>query len=69
MKSRDFQLPMIVNDDEVRNIESRLSAIPGVKEVHGNRPTKIFAAVWDDPATWDVIMDTLTEMGYTVKWQ
>jgi hypothetical protein len=40
-----------------------------VKEVHGNCPTKIFAVVWDDPATWDVIMDTLTEMGYTVKWK
>lgn len=69
MKAMNFQLPIVQSDAEVERVVSALRAIPGVHQVIGSRPTKIFAVTWNAPATWKTIENTLTEMSYTVKWK
>jgi copper chaperone CopZ len=67
MQSKTFQLPMINRDEDVREIETRVGGIAGVRTVEGDRVTKIFAVTWDAPATWEDIERAVVTLGYTLK--
>ena len=67
MKSQPFHIFMVRDEDEVRQIEARLRALDGIVSVHGDHRTKIFAIQWTEPASWELIEDTLSRMGYVVE--
>lgn len=69
IEAQEFQLPIINTDEQVNAVKVRLSAIPGVVNVTGHRPTKIFTVQWRDPATWEQIKAAIYELGYTPKYK
>jgi copper chaperone CopZ len=64
MESKTFKVPNIGCDGCVKTITSELSAQPGIKSVTANRDSKLVTVQWDNPATWDSITATLTEIDY-----
>jgi hypothetical protein len=67
MKSKSFHLYLVKDGNEVHGVEHALSQLDGVKYVHGDHKTKMFAIQWTEPATWDDIEKTMNEMDYTVE--
>ncbi len=65
MQSKTFSLPMLHSEAQVRDIENRLRAIPGMKLVQGHPETKLFTIEWTEPASWDNVWKLLEGMGYT----
>lgn len=45
-------------------IQRELSELSGVKEVSGDRDTKEIIVRYDDPATPEIIRNTLEQIGY-----
>ena len=64
MERKTFQVPNIGCDGCVRSIKNELSEIAGVQKVDGVVATKTVTVEWVDPATWDKIVDALTEIEY-----
>ncbi len=64
MERKTFQVPNIGCDGCVRTIKNELSEIPGVNMVDGVVDTKTVTVEWDNPATWEKITETLTEIEY-----
>lgn len=64
MQSKTFEVPNIGCDGCVRTIKNELSEIAGVQQVDGAVDTRIVTVEWDAPATWQQIVDTLTEIEY-----
>jgi hypothetical protein len=64
MFSKDLHIYEVRREQEVEDIKQRLNLIDGIKSVHGDHKTKIFAIQWSAPATWDQIVDVLHEIGY-----
>jgi hypothetical protein len=52
IRAQEFQLPVISTQEQVDQITANLRALPGMVNVVGRCPTKIFAIQWRDPATW-----------------
>jgi hypothetical protein len=69
IRAQEFQLPVIGTQEQVDQVTANLRALPGVVNVVGHRPTKIFAIQWSDPANWEQIEKTLIEMGYSPKYK
>ena len=64
MERKTFQVPSIGCDGCVRTIQNEVSQIVGVKTVNGVVDTKTVTVEWDNPATWQQIAKTLTEIDY-----
>ena len=64
MERKTFQVPSIGCDGCVRTIQNEVSQIAGVKTVNGVVDTKTVTVEWDNPATWQQIVKTLTEIDY-----
>ena len=64
MESKTFKVPNIGCDHCVHTIKTELGALDGVQSVEGAVDTKIVTVKWADPATWQKIADTLTEIDY-----
>jgi copper chaperone CopZ len=64
MERKTFQVPNIGCDGCVRTIKNEVSQIVGVKVVDGVVETKTVTVEWDTPATWQDIVETLTEIEY-----
>ena len=45
-------------------IKRELAEIDGVKNVEVDVDSKQVSVTWEDPATWQAILDTLSEIGY-----
>lgn len=65
MQSMSFHLYQVDDEAEEQEVLHRLSSIPGVRYVHGDHETKIFAVQWSEPATLEDIKLALAEMHYT----
>jgi copper ion binding protein len=64
MNNRTFVVPAISCDHCVHTIKKEVGELPGVKSVEADSNTKVVTIKWDDPATWDQIKATLTEINY-----
>lgn len=64
MQQKTFTVPNIGCDGCVRTIVNELSQKPGVIRVAGDVDTKRVSVEWDEPASWDVIVQTLDEIDY-----
>jgi copper chaperone CopZ len=64
VERKTFQVPNIGCDGCVRSIKNELSEIAGVQKVDGVVATKTVTVEWTNPATWDKIVDALTEIEY-----
>lgn len=63
-EQKTFQVPNIGCDGCVRTIVDELSQLEGVSKVEGDVSTKTVRVVWDAPASWDKIQETLTAVDY-----
>ncbi len=64
MSSKTFVVPNIGCDGCVRTIKNELSQIDGVQKVDGAVDTRQVTVEWVDPASWQVIVDVLTDIDY-----
>lgn len=64
MEKRTFKVPNIGCDGCVKAIKGELSDLDGVKTVDGVVDSKVVTVEFDNPATWQQIVDTLTEIDY-----
>lgn len=64
MQQKTFTVPNIGCDGCVRTIVNELSQKPGVIRVAGDVDSKRVSVEWDEPASWDVIVQTLDEIDY-----
>ena len=64
MSSKTFEVPNIGWDGCVRTIKNELSQLAGVSKVDGVVDTRMVTVEWDDPANWEEIVETLTEIDY-----
>ena len=64
MESKTFVVPNISCGHCVHTVESEVSELPGVKAVKADEKTKKVTIEWGDPATWQKIEATLTEINY-----
>ena len=64
MESKTFVVPNISCGHCVHTVESEVSELPGVKTVKADEKTKKVTVEWGDPATWQKIVETLTEIDY-----
>jgi copper chaperone len=64
MQSKTFTVPNIGCDNCVRTIKNELGQIAGVQKVDGAVDTKTVTVEWQDPADWQQIVETLTEIDY-----
>lgn len=63
-QSKTFQVPNIGCNGCVNTIKSELGALAGVRKVDGDATTKTVTVEWDNPATWDAIVEKLVEIDY-----
>jgi copper chaperone CopZ len=64
MQKKTFQVPNIGCDNCVKTIRNEVGSLTGVKNVEGVVATKTVTVEWDNPATWDKIVETLKEIDY-----
>ena len=64
MEQKTVMVPNVSCDHCVRAIKNELVELEGVKRVEGNPDTKMISVEWEDPATWQQIADTMTEIEY-----
>lgn len=64
MESKTFVVPNISCGHCVHTVESEVGELPGVKAVKADEKTKKVTVEWGDPATWQKIVETLTEIDY-----
>ena len=64
MEERTVSIPTIHCNNCVRTIEQEVSELPGLESVSANATTKTVTLVWTEPATFERIVDLLTELGY-----
>ena len=64
MESKTFVVPNISCGHCVHTVESEVAELPGVKSVKADEKTKKVTVEWGDPATWQKIVETLTEIDY-----
>jgi copper chaperone CopZ len=64
MTTKTFVVPNISCGHCTHTIESELAEINGVKSVKAEEASKKVTVTFDAPATWEQIVDTLTEIDY-----
>ena len=65
MEQKTFTVPNIGCDNCVSTIVNELSQKPGVLRVAGDVDTKRVSVEWEEPMTWDAIVETLEEIDYS----
>ena len=66
MKSVTFSVPNISCNHCTHTITMELSEIEGVSKVDADMQTRLVTITFDEPATEQVLKDTLTEINYPV---
>ncbi len=64
METKTFKVPSIGCNGCVSTIVAELKTLNGVKQVEGRVDTKQVTVTWDSPATWEQIVNALTEIEY-----
>lgn len=64
MTTKTFEVPNIGCNGCVNTIKNELSELAGVKSVDGVVETRMVTVQYDEPTTWDKIVDVLTEIEY-----
>jgi len=64
MQKHVFSIPNISCDHCIRSIQNELSELDGVTSVKGDVKNKTAMVEWEDPASMEMIMQTLKEIGY-----
>ncbi len=64
MSSKTFEVPNIGCDGCMRTIENELGQLAGVSQVKAAVDTRLVTVEWGDPANWEKIVETLTEIEY-----
>ena len=64
MEKKTFQVPAIGCDGCVRTIKNELSELDGVVSVDGVVDSKTVTIEWNNPASWEKIVNTLVEIEY-----
>lgn len=64
MEKKTFQVPNIGCNGCVNTIKSELGSLDGVVTVDGAVDTKTVTIEFNEPASWEKIVDTLKEIDY-----
>lgn len=64
MSEKTFTVPNISCGHCVHSIKMEVGDIAGVQRVDADQQSKRVTVVWDTPATWEQIRDTLVEINY-----
>ena len=64
MNTKTITVPNISCGHCTHTIELEVGELEGVKNVKAEEQSKQVTIVWDEPATWEEINDTLQEIGY-----
>ena len=64
MDSKTFMIPSML-DKDAKLIETELTQIGGVRNVHTHLPTHTITVEWASPATWEMIERRLAELQFT----
>ncbi len=64
MNEKTVYIPAINCGHCLMAIKRELGYIKGVESVEGGIDAKKVTVVWSDPASWDTISATLSEIGY-----
>lgn len=67
MEERTYSIPGITCQHCVNTIEREIAEIEGVKAVKADIDGKSATIQWDSPATNEVVMDMLREIGYPAQ--
>lgn len=61
---KTFKVPNISCGHCVHTVKMEVGDIAGVQRVDADEQSKQVTVVWDDPASWEQIRDTLVEINY-----
>lgn len=64
MNEKTFTVPNISCDHCVHSIKMEVGEIAGVQRVEADQESKRVTVVWNEPASWNQIRDTLVEINY-----
>ena len=64
MESKTFLVPNIGCDGCVRTVENELKDLAGVTNDRAEVDSKMVTVEWGEPASWQQIVDALTEIDY-----
>lgn len=64
MSEKSFTVPNISCGHCVHTIKMEVGEIAGVQRVEADQESKRVTIVWDEPATWEKIRQTLVEINY-----
>ncbi len=64
MHEKKVHIPAIDCDHCKRTIERELAELKGVTGIKVDVGSKTAVINWDDPLTWEEIVETLKDMGY-----
>ena len=64
MDSKTFLIPTML-DKDAKLIETELTQLGGVRDVHTHLPTHSITVSWASPATWEQIERRLAELQFT----
>jgi copper chaperone CopZ len=64
METKTFKVPAISCMHCVHTIKMEVGDVPGVESVSADKDTQMVTVTWHEPATWDAIRKTLTEINY-----
>ena len=64
MSSKTFTVPNISCGHCTRTIQMEIGELAGVSKVLADIDSKQVTVEWDDPATWETIKATLTEINF-----
>lgn len=64
MAEKTFTVPNISCGHCVHSIKSEVGDLAGVQRVEADQASQRVTVVWDAPATWEQIQQTLVEINY-----
>ncbi len=64
MNEKSFIVPNISCGHCVNTVKMEIGDIAGVQRVEADQNSKQVTVVWDAPATWEQIRETLVEINY-----
>ena len=64
METKTFKVPAISCMHCVHTIKMEIGELPGVESVQADKDSQMVTVAWQDPATWEQIRQTLTEINY-----
>jgi copper chaperone len=64
MEEKKVILPAISCNHCAMTIKRELSEIPGIQKIQVDVDAKQLTVSWETPASWDIIKNKLSEIGY-----